>query len=109
MIDVRISGPKSLIDRTVFRRRMKRGVKEATIYCHNRARFFAPFKTGRLRKSIQWQAKGLLGRVFTNIFYAIFLEFGTRFIKPRPFMRPARDAAQRMFYRIIKRETKNLP
>lgn len=106
MIDVRISGPTTLIKRTVFRRKMKKGVKEATIYCHNRARFFAPFKTGRLRNSIQYKIKGLSGRVFTNIFYAWFIEFGTRFIDPRPFMRPARESAKRMFNRTISKKVK---
>ncbi|BDP42923.1 hypothetical protein DAETH_28920 [Deinococcus aetherius] len=52
--------------------------------------------TGRLRQSIvalkiapgRW-------RVGTNVEYAFWLEFGTRRIAPRPFMRPAAEKVRR--------------
>lgn len=48
--------------------------------------------TGRLRQSITAvQIKPLHWRVGTNVDYALFLEFGTRRMAPRPFLRPAAD------------------
>ncbi|GBF05847.1 hypothetical protein DAERI_060107 [Deinococcus aerius] len=46
--------------------------------------------TGRLRQSMTaLQIKRGHWRVGTNVEYAIYLEFGTRRIAPRPFFRPA--------------------
>lgn len=54
--------------------------------------------TGRLRASITWRLlqdiEGPLVDVGTAVFYAPFLELGTRFIAPRPFLVPALDAAR---------------
>ena len=53
--------------------------------------------TGRLRSSITHDlgvdGRGLYGMVGTNVEYAIFLEFGTRHMRARPFLRPALRAA----------------
>ncbi|WP_019008981.1 HK97-gp10 family putative phage morphogenesis protein [Deinococcus aquatilis] len=50
----------------------------------------APVDTGRLRQSINVQkiGKGHY-RVGTNVNYAPFVEFGTRYMRAQPFMRPA--------------------
>lgn len=54
--------------------------------------------TGRLRGSITWRlladAEGPYVDVGTAVFYAPFLELGTRYIKPRPFLVPALQAAR---------------
>lgn len=48
--------------------------------------------TGRLRQSIvALKIEPGRWRVGTNLEYALYLEFGTRRIAPRPFMRPAAD------------------
>lgn len=54
--------------------------------------------TGRLRGSITWRL-GVDGGspyvdVGTAVFYAPFLELGTRFMAPRPFLVPALEAAR---------------
>jgi HK97 gp10 family phage protein len=53
--------------------------------------------TGRLRASITWRlgkdARGLVGIVGTNVEYAPFLEFGTRYMAAQPFLRPALASA----------------
>lgn len=60
----------------------------------NRAKVYAPVDTGRLRSSIAIQGKGTDGNgsfvdVGTRVKYAAFVEFGTRYMNPQPFMRPA--------------------
>jgi HK97 gp10 family phage protein len=66
----------------------------------NGARERCPVDTGRLRASIvssglEHDAKGAFVRVGTNVFYAGFVEFGTRYMAPQPYLRPALlEAAQ---------------
>lgn len=48
--------------------------------------------TGRLRQSITaLRISPMNWRVGTNVDYALHLEFGTRTMAPRPFLRPAAD------------------
>jgi HK97 gp10 family phage protein len=51
-------------------------------------------ETGRLRGSLTASARGLSGRVVMegDAFYWRFLEYGTRYIAARPFVRPAAEA-----------------
>lgn len=54
--------------------------------------------TGRLRSSITMEmgkdGDDVVARVGTNVHYAPYLEFGTRRMTARPFLRPALDAAR---------------
>jgi HK97 gp10 family phage protein len=43
-------------------------------------------ETGELRASIEWQAHGLHGEVGSNLDKAVWMEFGTSRIPPRPFL-----------------------
>jgi HK97 gp10 family phage protein len=62
------------------------------------ARKRAPVRTGKLKASIATRkgTKGTKDRaewvVFTGVFYAHFVEYGTRKMSKRPYMRPAVDA-----------------
>lgn len=55
----------------------------------------APVDTGRLRQSIQVRqiAPGHY-RVSTNVEYALYVEFGTRYRRATPFLRPALEQAR---------------
>lgn len=59
----------------------------------NLAKQLAPVDTGRLRASIAWtigEADGTpFARIGTNVEYAPFQEFGTRFHPAQPFLVPA--------------------
>jgi HK97 gp10 family phage protein len=46
-------------------------------------------ETGEMRDSIEWHAEGLRGEVGSNNDKAVFHEFGTSRIPPRPFLGPA--------------------
>lgn len=68
----RLSGDKALL---------VRGIKKATIKVQGDAKLLAPVDTGRLRNSIQAETKEIggkvVGRIFTNLEYAPYVEFGT--------------------------------
>ena len=88
------------------------GVLETCIKIATQAKVLAPVKDGRLRNSIMYRTKfqegmfndsgGLSapkkldsrpkeneGYVGTNLEYAVYQEFGTRYLKPQPYLRPA--------------------
>lgn len=64
-----------------------------------------PVQTGQLQQSIQKSVEvkrnSVIGRVFTNLYYGKYVEFGTTRMAARPFMRPAitltREAIKAMF------------
>lgn len=62
------------------------------------ARNHAPVRTGTLRDSITTTRPMRAGqpgqtvRVVARVFYAKFVEFGTRNMRPRPFMRPVANS-----------------
>ena len=60
---------------------LKTAVNKATQLVHGQAKALAPADTGQLRASIHMQVKDtgkeLQGRVYTNVEYAPYVEFGT--------------------------------
>jgi len=75
---------------------------EASIEAYITARQAVPVRTGRLRDSISLEKLGRFKfRVVAGYptkekgkpYYAPFIEFGTRRMTPRPFMKPAVDKA----------------
>ena len=102
-------------------------IKTATAIVQRRAKELAPYKTGDLQRSIHrkiYRSKGQpYGKVFTNLEYAIYQEFGyTRNIRKgeslfggarvatkditviyagKPFMRPAMDIEKRNIRKIV--------
>lgn len=68
-------------------------VKKATLDVQARAQQLAPVRTGTLRRSITSQfPSDLSGRVGPSVHYGIYVEFGTRRMGARPYMRPAAEA-----------------
>ena len=51
----------------------------------------APFRTGHLRNSIyyKWDDKTYTVAFVVDAEYGIFVEYGTRYMKPHPYLRPA--------------------
>ena len=62
------------------------------------AKRLAPVDTGRLRASIthslERDGRGLVAFVGSDVSYAIFQEFGTRYQRAQPYLRPALRAAR---------------
>lgn len=76
-----------------------RDLAERAIAVEAAAKRLCPVDTGRLRASITWaiehDEQGILAVVGTNVHYAPHVEFGTRFMRAQPFLRPALGAARR--------------
>lgn len=60
---------------------IKSTMVKATVLVQNQAKLLAPVDTGNLRSSIHQEikddVKNTQGRVFTNVEYALYVEFGT--------------------------------
>lgn len=80
-------------------------VSKATLDVEARAKAKAPVKTGTLRRSIHsvFSNGGLTGIVGPSVEYGKFVEFGTRRMGARPFMRPAAEAVLPGFAAAVKR------
>lgn len=71
----------------------------------------APVDTGKLKQGIKQKAGDRTANsatqvVFNNVFYAGFVERGTKKMKRQPFMRPAFDETQRQIAAIAERIVK---
>lgn len=83
-------------------------VEYTTAGVENRARELAPERTGTLKASIQSSVGGLQGRVFTDLRYAPYVEFGTaQHGGPQPFLIPAAEEWEKKYVAIM--EEKVLP
>jgi len=61
-----------------------------------------PVRTGFLQSTIGWWIQGLKGVLEATAYYAGFVEFGTRRMGARPFIRPGSDEALRQFAQAVK-------
>ena len=83
MARVTIKGIDSLTKRfnNIANMELKTAVNKATELVHGQAKALAPADTGLLRESIHMQVKDtgkeIQGRVYTNLEYAPYVEFGT--------------------------------
>jgi HK97 gp10 family phage protein len=79
-------------------------VQETVQEVEDYAKTVVPVDTGALRASIQSEVTGTEGAVYTDMFYAPFVEFSTVKMPAQPFMTPAAEAARQGF----DRKTRNL-
>lgn len=78
-------------------------VKTKTLEVQAKAQGLAPVKTGALRRSITSQfPTDLTGRVGPSVNYGVFVEFGTRRMGARPYMRPAAESVLPTFAAAVK-------
>lgn len=85
-------------------------VKRSTLDVEAKAKGMVPVKTGTLRRSIHsvFQNGGLTGIVGPSVNYGAFVEFGTRRMAARPYMRPAAEAVLPKFAEAVKRALRGL-
>ena len=78
-------------------------VKTAAFAVEGYAKDIAPFDTGALRGSIKAESKGIARAVIApHKDYAAFLEYGTRKMKARPYMRPAAEKIAPQFFNVLR-------
>lgn len=72
-------------------RKIQEVVKVNTTEMHRKASRKVPVDTGHLKRSIttEFTDGGLTGRVSTDVEYAVYVEYGTRFMTSRAFFRPS--------------------
>ncbi len=68
----------------------------------------APVDTGRLRSSIATELIPFKATVMPHVNYARFLEFGTRYMMPRPFLGPAAESAEKQIQDILNAEVEKV-
>lgn len=80
-------------------------VKRHTLDVEAKAKERVPVKTGTLRRSIHsvFSNGGLTGLVGPSVLYGKFVEFGTRRMGARPYMRPAAEQVLPKFAAAVKR------
>jgi HK97 gp10 family phage protein len=85
-------------------------VQRATFDVEARAKALTPVRTGTLRRSIHsvFSNGGLTGIIGPSVLYGKFVEFGTRRMGARPFMRPAAAAVLPGFAAAVARALRGL-
>ena len=93
---------------------VQRGTKSGTVYTRSSGQNLSPTHrasapgqapatdTGALASSIKAESKDLSGRVYSDLNYAFWLEFGTLNMEPRPYLNPALMANKRYFVDQLK-------
>lgn len=85
-------------------------VKRSTLEIEAKAKERAAVKTGTLRRSIHsvFENGGLRGLVGPSVLYGKFVEFGTRRMGARPYLRPAAEAVMPNFAARLKTALRGL-
>lgn len=86
----------------------KRIVRTAGTEMQQKAQRLSPVDTGALKRSIGIEMfnSGLTAVVSPTMDYSAYLEFGTRFMSARPYMRPAFRAVSPKFKKAMKEITR---
>lgn len=89
-LDALLKGPDGPVAKDINRR---------AVQVEGAAKRLAPVDTGRLRGSITHamgvDGQGVFADIGTDVEYAIYQEFGTRYQSGTPFLRPALDEGSR--------------
>lgn len=86
-----------------------RALEKMGLVAERYAKEYAPVDTGRLRNSITHEASPDEGAVYigTNVEYAPYQEFGTRYQSGTPFLRPAVENHLDEYKAIVESELKS--
>lgn len=103
-IGLKVEGLKEVLSNfakapAMVKRELNNALDSMAIYLQGQSKIESPIKTGRLRSSIYYQTdhNSFYAMVATNVYYAIFVHEGTRYIKANPFMARAASKSQGYF------------
>ena len=76
-----------------IKKRITRACTAVGLFVEGESKKLSPVDTGNLRGSIEHDidAEQAIVRIGTNVEYAVFQEFGTRYQKGKAFLRPAAE------------------
>ncbi len=81
------------------------GMERACLLVENDAKRFSPVDTGRLRASltheIERSKNEVVGRVGTDVEYAVYVEYGTSNMSAQPYLRPALEKNRAAIKRLL--------
>lgn len=90
-------------------------IRDTATQIHRTARERVPVDTGALRDSITITVEGdgrsnaMSATIGTSSSYAAYVEYGTAFSRPQPFMAPALDAVRDKFQQALRDAVEKTP
>ncbi|MGC4020250.1 MAG: HK97 gp10 family phage protein [Muricomes sp.] len=102
MADIKIEGLEKLqkaLKKNVTLSDVKRVVKQNGSELQSKAKRKAPVDTGDLKRSIglEISSGGMTAKVEPTVEYAAYLEYGTRFQKAQPYLKPSLEEQEKQF------------
>lgn len=84
---------------------LKQAVKINGAEMHQKSQRNAPYDTGNLRRSIQLDITdgGMTAEVTATAHYAQYVEYGTRYMRAQPYMKPAFNAQKQQFIKDVRK------
>ena len=80
-------------------------MEKACLLVERDAKRMCPVDTGRLRASLSHEIErskdGTVGRVGTNVEYGVYVEYGTRKMSAKPYLRPALENNKGKIKRLL--------
>ncbi len=101
MLDAKLA-VRGKIDPLAIGRAVEKWLPLAARAVHGQAIHLVPVDTGRLRDSLAWRVELDTGIVGTNVEYAEYQEYGTRFQPAQSFLRPALDVMRKKIVRVLR-------
>lgn len=101
-----LTGEKELIKRLnklKDKSKVQAVVKANTLEFEREAKAKAPVDTGFLRRGIQVKVGNLEGRITSTANYSGYLEYGTRYMRAQPYMRPTYNQIKGQFKTQLKK------
>jgi HK97 gp10 family phage protein len=87
-----------------LRSAIRKALERSAMSVQSQAKLLAPVDTGRLRASIDRRIEGRTAYVGTNLDYAPYVEYGTRYMRAQPYFEPALERKQRTIITIFNEE-----
>lgn len=81
--------------------KQSKAAKQVGLFVEGKAKKLSPVDKGRLRQSIENDTDEGKATIGTNVKYAIFVEKGTKFQKPQPYLTPAAENNVEAIKKII--------
>lgn len=74
---------------SLMKRNLNTAIRKAVFTIGRTSRILTPVDTGRLRASHREQFRDMYGEIGTHTIYDVFVHEGTRYMRPRPYLRTA--------------------